>query len=300
MHHNNKITLALFAAVLWMSGLAHAEEVSIRHDGLTLLGELETPDGSSLADGPLVLMTHGTLAHGGMEIMQALQQSLLEQGVASLAINLSLGLDSRRGMYDCAVTHTHRHTDAMGEIGAWLAWAKGQGAKDVVLLGHSRGGNQTAWFAAENDDTTIKQVVLIAPATWSRDAQQADYRKAYGKDLNAVYARAQKMVNARGGKETFKADFIYCPDAEVTAASFVNYYADEPRMDTPSLLNKINEDVLVIAGSDDNVVANLIEKTRPLADAGKVELVVVDGADHFFRDLYAEDAVDAIIDFIGQ
>lgn len=301
MQHKNKIALCLSAAMFWMSGLVHAEEVAIKHHGLTLLGELRSPEDASLASGPLVLMTHGTLAHGGMEIMQALQTALLDQGIASLSITLSLGQDRRRGMYDCEALHTHRHTDAMGEIRAWLDWAKARGAEDIVLLGHSRGGNQTAWFAAENDDATVRQVVLVAPATWTPEDMHVAYRQAYGKDLKPVYERARKLVDAHKGQEVLEdVDFIYCPGARVTAASFANYYGDEPRMDTPGLLNKINERVLVIAGSEDTVVTGLIPRTRPLADSGKVELVVIDGADHFFRDLYADEVVEAVVAFLGR
>lgn len=301
MHHKNKLAAILTAALLWISGAVQADEVTIKHNGLTLVGELQVPEGKTLASGPLVLMTHGTLAHGRMEIMEALQNGLLDRGIASLAINLSLGLDSRRGMYECEVPHTHRHTDAMGEIGAWLAWAKAQGAKEVVLLGHSRGGNQTAWFAAENDDAAVKKVVLVAPATWSSEGMHEGYRKAYGKELKPVYERAKKLVDNRRGQEILdEVDFLHCPGTKVSAASFANYYGNEPRMDTPGLLNKINEPVLVIAGSEDTVVAGLIPKTQPLADSGKVELVVIDGADHFFRDLYADEVVEAVVSFIGD
>jgi alpha/beta superfamily hydrolase len=52
--------------------------------------------------------------------------------------------------------------------------------------------------------------------------------------------------------------------------------------------------VLVIAGSEDDTVKGLVEKTQPLADGKRVQLKVVDGADHFFRDLYAEDVADAV------
>ena len=38
----------------------------------------------------------------------------------------------------------------------------------------------------------------------------------------------------------------------------------------------------------------------PAAEKGGVELVVIDGADHYFRDLYAEDLVDQTIEFIGN
>jgi alpha/beta superfamily hydrolase len=37
----------------------------------------------------------------------------------------------------------------------------------------------------------------------------------------------------------------------------------------------------------------------PLADGQRVQLKVVAGADHFFRDLYAEDVADAVQAMLG-
>jgi pimeloyl-ACP methyl ester carboxylesterase len=65
-------------------------------------------------------------------------------------------------------------------------------------------------------------------------------------------------------------------------------------MDTPALLPQIGTPVLVVAGSEDAVVKGLVEKVQPLADGKRVQLKVVEGADHFFRDLYAEDVADAV------
>lgn len=48
------------------------------------------------------------------------------------------------------------------------------------------------------------------------------------------------------------------------------------------------------------VVAGLIEKTAPLADGEKIELVVLDGADHFFRDLYSEEIADVLAERVGE
>jgi pimeloyl-ACP methyl ester carboxylesterase len=47
-----------------------------------------------------------------------------------------------------------------------MNWLKAQGASKVVLLGHSRGGNQVSWYAAEKDSPLLEKVVAIAPATW--------------------------------------------------------------------------------------------------------------------------------------
>ena len=72
-------------------------------------------------------------------------------------------------------------------------------------------------------------------------------------------------------------------------------------MDTTNLLSAINYPVTVFAGSQDNTVKNLIPKTQSKVDGEKSKLVIIDGADHFFRDLYSEEIVEAIIeDFEGS
>ena len=58
--------------------------------------------------------------------------------------------------------------------------------------------------------------------------------------------------------------------------------------------------MLVIVGSEDKVVAGLAEAVAPIAKARpNVKLQVIEDADHFFRDFYAEDAADAIVEFLG-
>jgi len=160
--------LALGIALSGMAPAALAEEVKLEHDGLTLNANLETT-GDDWAAGPVLLMTHGTLAHGRMEIMATLQPLLQEYGISSLAITLGLGLDDRHGMYDCQTPHNHRHADAVEEIGVWLGWLTEQGAENVSLLGHSRGGNQTTWFATTHGSAPFDKVILIAPGGFTAE-----------------------------------------------------------------------------------------------------------------------------------
>lgn len=286
-----KLVLATFLAVV-AAGPAAAEEIKLEHAGLTLNANL-SPAQDKWQDGTVFLITHGTLAHNGMEIIATLQGLLAEQGITSLAPTLSLGLDDRHGMYDCTVAHAHKHTDALDEIGVWLGWLKQQGVKKVVLVGHSRGGNQTAWFAAERMDPAVEGVLLIAPMTWSDAYGQSDYQKRFNTDLGPVLKRAEDMVKAGKGSEWLeKTGFIYCTDAKVQAQAFVSYHAPEARLDTPGLLGKIEVPVLVIAGTADDVVPDVAEKFEPIADGTRVRLEAIDGADHFFRDLYADEVVE--------
>jgi len=274
---------------LMMAGPASADEVSLDYGGLTLNAAHTVPDGNEAA-GPTVLLVHGTLAHNRMETIESIQQALAERAINSLAINLSLGIDNRHGSYDCAQTHRHTHSGAVGEIGAWVGWLKNQGVSDVALLGHSRGGNQVAWYAAEHDDPAVTGVVLVAPALWDAEAFAENYEQATGTPLADVLEEAASLE----ADALMTLDrFLYCSDAEVAAGTVLDYYGDDPRRNTPTLLSDIEEPTAVVIGTADDVVPGLVANMSELA-GDNVMVTVVQGATHYFRDLYVDDIVDAV------
>ncbi len=251
--------------------------------------------------GPVVLMVHGTLAHKEMELMHTLQSLFLEQGVSSLAVNLSLGLDDRHGFYDCGRTHRHRHADAVLEIGDWMDWLRHQGVDSVFLLGHSRGGNQAAWYAVERKDPSLRGLILLAPMTWRADRAVAEYADRYGKPLPALLDKARELVaSGRGHAVIANVDFLYCRGASATAQAILSYYGEDARKDTPTLLRRVTVPVLVFAGSEDRIVSDLVDRLRALPRHAPVEMVVVSGADHFFRDLHADEVVERALEFMGR
>lgn len=286
--------IALLVAAVSPAG---AEPVRTMQDGLTLQGELKLAPGKKLSDG-LVIMIHGTLAHGGMDIMQALQATLAERGFSTLAPTLALGINNRQGMYDCAQPHRHSNASILREIDAWIAWADKSGAARIGLLGHSRGGAQVALYAAEQGDklaAKLDRIILVAPTTFDTSIAVADYRARYGKDFAAVMAQAEKLVAAGQGSSLMTdTDFMYCPKAQVAAASFVSYHRADGSNDAPSLLGRIKRPVLLILAGAEEVVKNLPEKLQSAAKPPHYTQAVVDGADHFFKDLYAEDLADLV------
>jgi len=278
------------------AALVSAEEVTIAPNQLRLNAQLNLVT-ESIGHGPLVLLVHGTLAHNGMEIIASLQELLADEDLNSLAINLSLGIDDRHGTYDCAVPHQHKHQDASGEINAWLNWLKGQGVDQVLLAGHSRGGSQVASYSLHADDVVVGQV-LIAPMTWSPEYAAKSYQHNYQLSLLKQLA----IAKAQGQDDWMPAatSFIYCKDApQVKAASFLSYYQPPETLNTPDLILRGGLPTVLIAGSEDKVVKDLPEQMQGHGHTN-LEFIVVDGADHYFRDLYADEVVEAMLDILDR
>ncbi len=279
---------------------AQAEEVRTRLRGTTLNGELMLTEGKQLEDG-VTLLVHGTLAHNKMELIANLQRLLAARGVSTLAVNLSLGISDRHGFFDCGRLHTHRYGDAVEEIAAWVGWLKNQGVLDIAVAGHSMGGAQVAAFVAGNDDPAITAMVLLAPATFDAARAAEAYRARYENDLGEIVTRAMTLVRAgREGDWLTGSGFLTCENATVTAGTFLSYYAPAAPRDTPTLLRRVSTRTLVVVAGADAFVPDLAAAVAPLDGTRDISVKTVDGADHFFLDLFAEDAADLIATFLTR
>jgi pimeloyl-ACP methyl ester carboxylesterase len=296
--HFARLLAFLLALGLLAASGASAKDVSLRHRGITLHGALDLAQGKTLADGA-VLMVHGTMQHADFSTMRHVRTLLRARGYSTLAINLGFDLDQRRGMFDCERASTHRFGDALDEIGAWLEWLQANGARRVVLFGFSRGGQQAAWFSAERGHPAIGSLVLLAPINPMEAAQPARYEAQFGAKLAPVLERARALVLAgKGSTRMDKVPFLLCPAAAVTAESFVSYYAPGPELEMPALLRRVKSPTLVVVAGGDQVVRDLDKLIAPIVDGKRLRMAAIPGADHFFRDLYGEDAVDEIVKFL--
>ena len=85
----------------------------------------------------------------------------------------------------------------------------------------------------------------------------------------------------------------------MTAGAFISEYAENPSHSAPYNVAKIqNIPILVIGGSEDTVVPNIGTDFETISTQRNLRIEIIEGADHFFRDLYADDAAMMIVDLI--
>jgi len=131
----------------------------------------------------------------------------------------------------------------------------------------------------------------------SRDEQNYEnYKKDTGVDLGPLLSKAS---TASPDQFIDVPKFIYCDNPRVTAAAFVSEYTNDASHSAPLNIAKVTDvPVLAIGGTEDTSVSDLEGDFADLADQPNLRIEMIDGADHFFRDLYADDVALLIAEMI--
>jgi pimeloyl-ACP methyl ester carboxylesterase len=268
------------------SGLASAlaDPVQVKLGDRRLNANLEIPEGRNLGDLGIAIVLHDALGFHGEPTIAALQKNLKVRGIATLAVTLSLGVDDRKGPRACDQPHAYTEADAAAELERWLDWVAHNGVRAVDYIGFSRGGAQLVDFLQKQKGG--RRVVLLAPALPAGPEIAGAYRKAFNQEL-AIALEAARAKPA----ETRRVDYLSCRQAMVKGSTFLEAYREVP---ANSLSNIVQQTLVVLAGNDE-VVPDLEARLPP-----KIRYVVIEGSDHFFRDLNAEDAADVVAEFLRE
>jgi alpha-beta hydrolase superfamily lysophospholipase len=289
----------LLALILLAAGQVFATPLQSTYKGLVLNANLIEPEqvepehsSDDMPTGRIFLLVHGTWGHNEMEIISGLQHSLAANGQTSLAINLSLGQSDRRGFMSCDGPINANHADAAGEIDHWVNYLMSRWPH-VVLVAHSRGGNQAMLYNQQYGSAAVEATVLIAPMTWNQASAAQAYSEKYHVDLNAVLDQARQ-----DSQQMMTADLLQCPQVNVRASSLLSYYATQPNRNTPDLLANTERPVLVFEGSEDPMAKDFAAQTEKFAANKLVTVLWIEGSDHFFRDLYIDDVVEHTLQWL--
>ena len=270
---------------------ALAEPVQITLAELKLNGNLVAAEDKQQT---AFLIIHGTWAHAAMDLPATLQSLLEDEAYASLAITLSLGVDNRQGFFDCKSPIVHGHDEAIEEIHAWYLFLREQGYSKVVLMAHSRGGAQAALYQQRYPQDSLAALVLVAPMTWQQDVEEKAYHDEHGVNLNQLLAQVEQYQEA--GKVLFTPPgILYCNKTPVSPSAFRSYYSAMPEKNTPALLGHTTVPTFVYLGSEDPLSVSFAEQQDLFTEKENPVVVPVDGADHFFRDLYADELIEDLL-----
>lgn len=269
--------------VLWASAAAWAASPTpavietVRLGALDLKGRHVRPPGSGLAT---VVLVHDTLGAFEDPLIATMQEALSEAGVATLAINLSLGETERMEPLSCNIRHGHRHEDALDEIDAWVDWLLGEGLGPVILAGHGRGGAQIAWHLARRNEGRAAAAILLAPTAWTPRQADAEYRARYAAGLAALLTQ---IAGAKPEDVIENVPFLHCGAVDATQASIQSYYGVEPLRDTPTALEEATTPVLALMpDKDENAPENDVLERMEALENPSVVVRRIDGADAQF------------------
>ncbi len=277
-----------FVSALFLSVPVLADPVQIKWAGLNLNGNLVNAEEKQKT---VFLIVHGTWAHGAMELPATLQGLLEDEDYASLAITLSLGVDNRQGFFDCKSPVVHGHEEAIEEIHAWYLFLRDQGYSKVALIAHSRGGAQAALYQQRYPQDQLAALALIAPMTWQKEFVLAAYKEKFGVDLNALLVQA-----AQNGNSLFSPPgILYCENTPVSPQAFISYYSVAPEKNTPRLLASGAISAFVYLGSTDPLSERFAKQQVLFEEEENISVVTIEGAGHFFRDLYTDELIDDLL-----
>ena len=297
--------LTIFLALFSIHG--SAEPVEIKYNSITLNGFYSSQSEKSKS---IAIILHGTRGHQNLELITSLRDSLLDNGMDSLTINLSYGINNRvNDFLPCDIEHTHKQSNSQREIKLWHEYIEKIGYEKIYLIGHSRGGLDIINFYESlnsKHQKSIDSIFLLAPISETWESSLSRYKENYGIDINdLVYQGVKKL----------KINFLGCEDATVYSDSFLDYYligghghffnSEATRFADRGLnLHLINTSgkVYIITASEDTVSPNTYRIVKDVTTKNKeknIELYQIDGADHFFRDFYFDDLIEIIVERIN-
>jgi len=227
--------------------------------GLNLVGVLYPSENKKI-----VILVHGWCSNKDRERFLKLSDKVHESGFAFLRFDQSSSGESEGD----EVTVDNLIDDARSAI----EFVKSKGYGEIGLIGESLGGLTTSSIL----DDAIKARVLYGPVTASRTHDLDKYMS----ELN----EKGFFIRHKNNRE-FKIPF--------------RYFEERRAVDQEKLLSKINLPVLILHGSEDDIVPleNSKEAIKFLPKGSKLE--IIDGAGHDLEEGY-DLVVDLTVDWFSE
>ncbi len=287
--HWLKILLPYAAGFLLLIALqAKAETVVHEISSLNLKAEAEYVAGNE--DKTAVLILHGFLTTNKFHTVTAMAQSLQEEGYTTLTPTLTLNISQRRQSLKCNSIHTHTLEKDVNEIAEWVKFLHDKGHKKIVLLGHSSGSQELIEFLKTRKEIPIEAAIFTS----------LFYFK--GSELGTIQSEVDYAQQALKDQQDrpYNYSFLFCKkDYYAVPESFLSYLKLDRSYILDSLKN-LSIPTYTIMGSADKRYQSVGENWLKELEKTSTQLIVIDGANHFFSSLHEFDLQDVINKIINN
>ena len=239
------------------------------------------------ADKKVVMILHGFLQTRDFFTVRRLGNALNEMGYNVLLPTLTLGIQNRRQSLACEAIHTHSLQQDVAEIRSWVDWLHRKTQQKVALIGHSAGSLELLAYLSEEPTPPVDQAILISLVAFAQGP--------IAKENEAERQRALRQL-AQGGHALSNFRLAFCDRYTTTPANYLSYLTWNGNKTLENLNNLSVAPTIVLGGEDRRLGDNWIPALR-LTEA---EVVLIDGANHFFDHEYEFDLMDRVVELLER
>lgn len=261
---------------------AQAHEVTQSIEALDIKASAEFLKGDK--NKPAVLILHGFLTTNRFHTVVSMGKGLHDEGYTVLTPTLSLDINKRNSSVKCNSIHTHTLEKDVLEIKDWIDWLYNKGYKDILLVGHSSGSQELLEYLNTYDDSRIKAAIFTSlfylnGAELGISAKEVEYAKS-------LLARKQNKPN--------RYNFLFCKNNYfATPQSYLSYLKLDRQYVLQSLTKLTIPSYSIMGGADKRYQSVGRNWLNELEETG-TNLIIVDGANHFFSSEHEFDLQDEI------
>jgi alpha-beta hydrolase superfamily lysophospholipase len=230
---------------------------------------------------PPVVIVHGFLQTREFPTVRRLAEALAESGYPVLTPTLSLGIDDRRQSLACEAIHTHDMNGDVAELTHWVDWLARETRRRPILIGHSSGNLALLGYLARHTDPPVSETIMIS-LTYFGQGPAANETPADAERALADLARGQQVLGEYA--------LNYCQKYVATPASFLSYYVWSKDRTVESVKSMKVPTSVIIGDADRRIDRDWMQ----ILQAHSLNVIAVEGANHFFDQQHEFDLLDAI------
>ncbi len=295
----NVLINILIIILILFSYAAVADDQKIKimsQNGVSINGNFYTQEHSD----SVFLIIHGTRGFKSMEVIDTLAKKIAYEGHDVLTINLSYNIDDRSDNFlPCDIIHKHNEHDSVNEIIVWYKYLLSKNKyKNISLVGHSRGALNAVQASFLLNDERIR-MYLLAPIIDTYLGTSKYYKEEHNLPYDEVIVRDDDIIIS---DEYPPINFLFCENANVSLSTFKSYLdLSGTRANFPftfnivQLLESSENPIMIFSGTDDEILLDSYKKITEI-NKPNIKHYIIDGGDHFFRDIFLDDVIDVIFE----